>query len=36
MDTQIPLTYEGATRQLRVLQRKGIEIGLTKSLNQRL
>ncbi|GAF38458.1 hypothetical protein FC83_GL003251 [Agrilactobacillus composti DSM 18527 = JCM 14202] len=30
MDTQIPLTYEGATRQLRVLQRKGIQIGLNQ------
>lgn len=30
MDAKIPLTFEGATRQLRVLQRRGVEIGLNK------
>ncbi|MFD1671940.1 hypothetical protein ACFQ5M_07530 [Agrilactobacillus yilanensis] len=30
MDAKIPLTFEGATRQLRVLQRSGVEIGLNQ------
>lgn len=30
MDTTIPVTFEGATRRLRVLQRKGVQIGLNQ------
>ncbi|MCD2255719.1 hypothetical protein ACNAN0_11730 [Agrilactobacillus fermenti] len=30
MDVQIPTTYEGATRLLRSMQRKGIDIGLNQ------
>lgn len=30
MDAKIPLTFEGATRQLRVLHYQGVEIGLNQ------